>query len=251
MEPSPWSWDPAWDELGVVIAVSATYYFGVRRYGASRGRIVAFAAGQLLVLAVFVTPIGTLSLYYLLSAHLFQNVALAEWAPALAVLGVSPAIARELARYGGVRTLTHPLVALPVWLATYGVWHIPAVYDGALRNGALLHLEHANYFLAGLLLWWPVFQAEPRDLSSGAKAVYVFAAFLLASPVGLFLALLPEPIYAFYEDAPRIWGLSALTDQQIAGVIMAGSEAVVFFAVFAVFVLRFLAEEANDPTPLR
>lgn len=247
MEPSPWTWDPAWDELAAAAAVTAAYALAVRRYGASPLRLAAFAASQLLVLAVFVTPIGTLSLNYLLSAHLFQNVALAEWAPALAVLGVSPAIARALARHRVVRALTHPFVALPFWLGTYGVWHIPAVYDAALRNGALLHLEHANYFLAGLMLWWPVFQAEPHDLSSARKAVYVFAAFLLASPVGLFLALLPEPIYAFYEEAPRIWGISALTDQQIAGVIMAGTEAVVFFAVFAVYVLRFLAEEADDP----
>jgi putative membrane protein len=251
MEPSPWSWNPAWDELAVVIAVSAAYYFAVRRYGAPRIRIAAFVASQLLVLAVFVTPVGVLSLHYLLSAHLFQNVALAEWAPALAVLGVSPATARVLAGRRVVRALTHPLVALPFWVVTYGLWHVPAVYDGALRNGALLHAEHANYFLAGLMLWWPVFQTEPHEMSSARRAVYVFAAFLLASPVGLFLALLPEPIYAFYEEAPRIWGISARTDQQIAGVIMAGTEAVVFFAVFAVYVLRFLAEEANEARTLR
>jgi putative membrane protein len=59
----------------------------------------------------------------------------------------------------------------------------------------------------------------------------------------LLLALLPGAIYGFYESAPRLWGLDPLTDQQIAGVIMAGSEAVVFFGIFAVFVLRFLAEE--------
>jgi cytochrome c oxidase assembly factor CtaG len=251
VEPSPWSWDPAWDELAVVVALSAIYYLAARRHGASPTRIAAFAAAQLLVLAVFVTPVGTLSLHYLLSAHLFQNVALAEWAPALTVLGLSPAIAQAFTGRRLIRALTHPLVALPFWVATYGVWHVPTVYDAALENGAILHLEHANYFFAGLMLWWPVFHDEPHELPSGGKAAYVFAAFLLASPVGLFLALLPEPIYAFYEEAPRIWGLSALTDQQIAGVIMAGSEAVVFFAVFAVFVLRFLAEEANEPRTLR
>lgn len=251
MTPSPWSWDPAWDELAVVILISAAYAVGVRRYGVSRPRVLAFAASQLLVLAVFVTPVGTLSLNYLLSAHLFQNVVLAEWAPALVVLGISTALARRLARYRVVRALTRPLVALPFWLITYAAWHVPAVYDAALRNDALLHLEHANYFLAGVALWWPVFQPDPHEIASARKAAYVFAAFLLASPLGLFLALLPEPIYAFYEEAPRIWGLSALTDQQIAGVIMSGTEAVVFFAVFAVFVLRFLAEETRPRTTLR
>jgi cytochrome c oxidase assembly factor CtaG len=66
---------------------------------------------------------------------------------------------------------------------------------------------------------------------------------VLASPIGLLLALLPEPVYDFYLEAPRLWGLTPLADQQIAGVIMAVSEAVVFFAVFAFFFVRFMAEE--------
>jgi cytochrome c oxidase assembly factor CtaG len=251
MKPSPWSWPAAWDELAAVALICTAYGLAIRRCGASRPHVIAFAASQLLVLAVFVTPIDTLALNYLLSAHLFQNVVLAEWAPALAVLGVSPALARAAGRYRIVRAITHPLVALPFWLVTYAVWHIPRIYDGALRHDALLHVEHANYFLAGLVFWWPVFQAEPHDVPSARKAAYVFAAFLLASPLGLLLALLPEPIYAFYEEAPRIWGLSALADQQIGGVVMAGTEAVVFFAVFAVFVLRFLGDEAGAPTRLR
>ena len=69
-----------------------------------------------------------------------------------------------------------------------------------------------------------------------------------ASPVGLSLTLLPNPIYDYYVEAPRIWGLDALTDQQIAGVIMTGTEMVFFFAVFAYFVRRFFAEE-DEPLP--
>jgi cytochrome c oxidase assembly factor CtaG len=152
-------------------------------------------------------------------------------------------MARALADLRLVRVATHPFAALPAWLGAYGVWHIPAVYDYALRHDAVLHVEHATYFLVGLLLWWPVIHDEPWNLSAGARAVYLFAAFVLASPVGLLLALLPEPIYGFYVDAPRLWGLSPLADQQIAGVLMAVSEAVVFFAVFAFFFVRFMGEE--------
>ena len=245
MEPSPWSWDPAWDEVLVVASMSVAYALAVRRFGASRARVLSFAASQLLLLAVVVTPIGTLALHYLLSAHLFQNVALAEWAPALALAGLSPAMAAEAGRFRALRALTHPLVALPLWLLSYGVWHVPALYDAALRNELLLHFEHASYFATGVLLWWPVFHDEPHDISSAARAAYVFAAFLLASPIGLFLALLPSPVYGFYEEAPRAFDLSPQTDQQIAGVIMSVSEAIVFFAIFAFFFLRFLAEEGG------
>jgi cytochrome c oxidase assembly factor CtaG len=77
----------------------------------------------------------------------------------------------------------------------------------------------------------------------GVKAAYLFAGFVLASPLGLLLALLPHPVYDFYKATPQLWGLSDLTDQQIAGVTMAVEQAVVFFAVFAYFFMRFLRTE--------
>ena len=71
----------------------------------------------------------------------------------------------------------------------------------------------------------------------------MFAAFALASPLGLLLALVPDAVYSFYERGPGLWGLSPTSDQQIAGVTMAGEQAVVFFAAFSLFFFRFLAEE--------
>jgi cytochrome c oxidase assembly factor CtaG len=91
-----------------------------------------------------------------------------------------------------------------------------------------------------VLLWWPIVHGA---LGSGAKAAYLFAAFLLASPIGLLLALVPEPVYEFYEEGPGLWGLSPILDQQIAGVSMAAAEAVVFFGAFALYFARFFAEQ--------
>lgn len=245
VEPSATSWDPAWDEVAAVCLLSAAYGLASMRLGTTRWRALSFGAGMTLTLAVLVTPLGTLATHYLLSAHLLQNVVLAEWAPALAVLGLGPALGGRLGAFAPIRLLTRPFVALPLWVLTYALWHLPGPYEAALTNPPLLRLEHLMYFLAGCCLWWPVFQSRPHTLPNGAKAVYLFAAFLLNSPVGLLLALLPSPIYGFYESAPRLWGLDPLTDQQIAGVIMAGSEAVVFFGIFAVYLLRFLAEEEH------
>jgi cytochrome c oxidase assembly factor CtaG len=135
-------------------------------------------------------------------------------------------------------------VALAVWLGTYLVWHLPWVYDTALEHPrSLLHLEHVCYLAAGVLLWWPVFQDAPQRLASGAKALYVAAAFFFASPLGLLLALLGRPIYPFYEHAPRLWGIGVLQDQRIAGVSMVAEEAVLFFAVVSYYVARFFREE--------
>jgi putative membrane protein len=187
-----------------------------------------------LLLAVTITPLETIALNFLLSVHLVQNVVLAEWAPLLAVLGIPPALAELAPRVPAVP-------ALLLWVVNYGVWHLPWLYDAALRHPhSLLHLEHALYFATGVLLWWPVVHGV---LPAGLKAAYLFAAFLLASPIGLVMALVPEPIYDFYADGPGLWGLSPILDQQIAGVSMAVAEAIVFFAAFAFFFARFFAEQ--------
>lgn len=247
--PSPGSWHAAWEEVAALALVAVAYGAVVRKYEISTARRRAFDAALLVALASVVSPLATLALHYFLWAHLLQNVVLAEWAPALAVVGISPALAAGLGRHGAVRALVHPLVALPVWLAVYGIWHVPALYDAALRHRLLLDLEHASYLVAGCLLWWPVFHDAPRRLRAGAKAAYLFGAFVLASPLGLVLALLPSPIYDFYEHAPRLWGIGPLTDQQIGGVVMAVSEGILFFALFAVFFVRFMAEEEAGYSP--
>jgi putative membrane protein len=215
----------------------------VRRHRVERWRLAAFAGGCLLLLATAVTPLEALS-YHLLSMHLLQNVILAEWAPALLVLGIPPAVALRITRVRALRQLTRPPVALGLWLLAYFAWHLPPAYDTALRHPAtLLHLEHACYLAAGLLLWWPVFQDAPHRLSNAAKTLYLFFAFLLASPVGLLLALAPEAAYGYYVEGGGLWGLSAHADQQLAGVTMAVEQSIVFFAVFAVYFFRFLADE--------
>ncbi len=206
-----------------------------------RGRAVAAAVALALVLAAFVTELQQLATHTFLWAHLLQNVVLAEWAPALLVLAVPPD------RLRGVNVPMLP--ALVTWLATYFVWHLPVIYDAALRRPhTLLHAEHLTYLVAGIALWWPVIRG---DRPSGVKALYLFAAFVLASPLGLLLALIPRAIYPFYVHAPRAWGPSPLGDQQIAGVTMALEQAAVFFAVFALYLARFLHEEQRDPEPLR
>ena len=242
MDPYAWSWNP---EALAVLGLAGAYAVALRRYPAPAWRIGCFGTAALLLLAVAVTPIHALAMHYLLTVHLLQNVVLAEWAPLLVVLGVPPALAAAVARLPVVRALTHPAVALPLWLASYMVWHLPWLYDAALENpNTLLHLEHATYFVTGLAMWWCVFQDEPHRLGSGTRAGYVFAAFVLGSPVGLVMALVPEPIYDFYAEAHhRVWGLDPLEDQQLAGILMAVEQAAVFFAVFAYWFFRFLVEE--------
>lgn len=247
MRPDAFAWTSHPEAVLGLVALTSAYAAGVRRHPAPPWRVAAFGSGVLLLLLVAVSPLESLS-FHLLTAHLLQNVVLAEWAPALLVLGVPPALAAAIAdRLPGARVLLHPAFGLPLWLATYFLWHLPPAYDAALRHPhTLLHLEHACYLTAGVLFWWPLLQNRPHALRPQVRAAFLFGAFVLASPLGLLLALLPNPIYDFYEGGFDRWDLSAIEDQQIAGVTMAGEQALVFFAVFAIFFFRFLAEEERD-----
>lgn len=246
MDPYAWAWNL--EALLLVPLVTAAYLVATQRVPTPRWRQACFLAAMGLLLAITITPFETIALRYLLWVHLLQNVVLAEWAPLLIVLGTPPALAATLARPRFVRTLTHPLVALPLWLGNYALWHVPAVYDAALRHPhSLLHLEHALYVLTGVALFWSVLQDVPHAVPSVRRAVYVFAAFVLSAPLGLVLALVPEAIYDFYVEAPeRLWGLSPLQDQQLGGVTMASEQALVFFALFAFFFFRFLSEQERS-----
>src|SRR3712207_1173297 len=121
MRPDPYTWGWNAEALLLVPALTLAYVVVVRRFAVEPPRILAYALAQLLLLAVFVTPVDTLALDYLLSMHLFQNVVLAEWAPALLVLALPPGVASRVGALRAFRALTHPLVALPLWLANYFV----------------------------------------------------------------------------------------------------------------------------------
>ena len=228
---------PSAEAIGLVPALAAGLALTARGGSVSRPRLAAGALGLALVFAAFVTELEPLANHTFLWAHLLQNVVLAEWAPALLLLAIPPRVAERAAGF----PLFRPLVALPLWLVAYYTWHLPLIYDAALRRPhSLLHVEHLTYLAAGICVWWPVVHGRR---SAGAKAVYLFAAFVLASPLGLLLALIPRAIYPFCVHAPRTWGPRPLADQQIAGVTMAAEEAIVFFGAFAAYLVRFLADE--------
>ena len=200
---------PSLEAIALVPALVAVCVVAVRPVG---WRAAAATAAILMVFASFFTGLQSLATHTFLWAHLLQNVVLAEWAPALLVLAVPPSRARR------VRIPMIP--ALVAWLITYFAWHLPWAYDYALRHQhSLLHVEHLTYLLTGIAVWWPVIHGREN---AGAKALYLFAAFVLASPIGLLLALIPRPIYAFYEHAPRTWGPGPLDGRRAGARLLCG-----------------------------
>src|SRR5437899_6551674 len=114
---------------------------------ALRARPLPLLAALALIFTVFVTKLQPFAVHTFLWAHLLQNVVLAEWAPALLVLAIPPALATRASGFPPFR----PLAALPLWIATYFVWHLPWIYDFALRHPhSVLHVEHLTYLVAGI-----------------------------------------------------------------------------------------------------
>src|SRR5438128_5566933 len=118
------------EAVGLAPALAVAYALIARAERPDRRRVVAAFAGLALIVAAFVTELQPLALHTFLWAHLLQNVVLAEWAPALLVFAVPPALGRRARGFA----LFRPLVALPLWIATYFVWHLPWIYDFALRH---------------------------------------------------------------------------------------------------------------------
>jgi putative membrane protein len=238
----------SFEPLFFVLAAAAVYGYvrlarSVERPGALRATL--FGIGVVLIAVSLNSPLETIAVHYLLLMHLLQNVMVADWAPPLLVLGLTPAMRAVVAARGGrpLAFLTRPRVALPLWLAIwYGV-HLPLFYDYALRHPWLLNVEHGLLIAAGLIFWWPVFSELPQELSSAVRLVYLGAAYVGSAFLSLALIFSASAFYGFYEAAPRLWGLSADKDQNLGGILMNGEQMIVFFAALSYFLLRLLSEE--------
>ena len=248
----PWQFvlDPEW---AVGLAIVAVDYGVVVRASERRGRPVsshrrlAFAAGLAVTALALFSPIEHLALTSMLSFHLLQNVMLGDWAPPLFLLGLTTAMTASLARRRWVAVLANPPFALGLWLVVWYVTHIPAVYDYALRNQGLLGIEHLAFLISGLAFWWP--EIVPGYLSPIGKVSYLVVAFLAISPLDLFVYLANHPLYEFYLHTPKLGDISALADQQIAGVAMAIESNLVLLTVIAFALMRLLSDEPAAEGP--
>jgi putative membrane protein len=244
--PSSFGFEPLF--LALALLAAAGYARAARRDRPGR-RGVLFALGLMLVAAALNSPLETIAVHYLVLIHLLQNVMIADWAPPLLILGLTPKMRAALARGGGrpFALVTQPKVALPVWLvAWYGI-HLALFYDFALENPWALNVEHALLVAVGTVFWWPVLSDAPHAVSAAVRVGYLAAAFVGSVFLGLALTFASQPFYDYYVGAPRLWGLSVVEDQNLGGVLMSAEQALVFLAAIAYFVVR-LVPDAEEPT---
>jgi len=202
-----------------------------RRDLASWRRAGLAATGLGVALAGLVTPIDTIGEDDLLSVHMLQHVLIGDLAVALLVAAARgpllvfllPApVLRPLSRSRAIRrtlgTLLAPRVAFCLWAANLAAWHVPALYDAALSHPLLHDLEHACWVVAGLLVW--TLLVDPgghRRLTVGGRIALAAALFAAGEVLTDVLVFSFDGLYPAYRGA---YGISALTDQKLAGIAM-------------------------------
>jgi putative membrane protein len=224
--------------LALAVLAGTLYWRAARRESPPAWRLACFATGLFLIAASLNSPLETIASRYLLLMHLLQNALIADVAPLLVMLGLTPRMRAALARRGLGRLRARWIV--PIWLLAWYCTHIAPFYDWALRTGWGLDVEHAILIAVGLLFWWPIVSGR---LSPAAGLAYLAAAFVGSSFLGLAYIFSSRPFYAFYEHAPRLWGLSPARDQNLGGILMNGEQTLVFLLAIGWFVWRLLEEE--------
>ena len=257
-----WSFDP----LAIVglLAASALYARVYRRAAARSsavgvGHWVFYAAGIAVLAIALLSPLDAIGDSYLLSAHMAQHVLLSDVAPALLLLGLrSPVLPLGLSRSalravapGGGRSgrtlaiLTSPWVAIPLWALATWVWAIPAVFDFAAQHQVVHAFEHATLFYTGLALWWLIVDPLPRARlrPNGQRLALLGFSRLASAAVCLPLTWISTTEYPRYASAPRVYNISAIADQHLAGAGMCFIEFLVFGIAFATVFMSMLGRE--------
>ena len=198
-------------------------------------RAVLFGAGLVLLVLPVLSPLDAAGDDYLLSAHMLQHVLIGDAAVALLVVAVRgplvffllpPPVLRPLAAFRPLRAalsfLLRPLVSLALWAAAVIVWHVPRFYDFAAVHPAVHHLEHVSFVVGGLLAWTQLVDpARHGRLRRPQRIFFALGMLALAQPVVDFLLFSSSARYGRYAHRPdRLFGLSPLTDQRLAGAVM-------------------------------
>jgi len=267
MRPSLWDhrfeelWYP--DLLAWTILLNAAYLLLVNlwrrayRWGppVPVWKQVLFSLGLWTVYLSEGTPIHILSERYLFSVHMLQHTLLTMVMPPLLLLGTPEWALLPLLRVRPVqavlRVLVHPAPALLLFNLIYSFWHLPVAYQTILLYRWFHVVQHAILVFTATLMWWPVCsptRALPR-LSEPAQMVYLFLAALTQIAAFAVITFSDVVLYPFYEQAPRIFGLDAMADQQLAGAVMHLSGSIIFTFAWVIIFFRWVSREERHAVP--
>jgi putative membrane protein len=171
-------------------------------------------------------PIHDLSDRYLFWVHMAQHLLLTLVMPPLFIAGLPgwliDGVTRNPVARGTGRVLTHPVFAGVFFSAILLAWHTVDAYDLMMRNHDVHIATHLMFMVAAVLFWWPVVNpstALPR-LGPGLGMLYLFLGQIPMQILGAIITFADQPLYTWYQNAPRTWGISVLDDQKLGGLLM-------------------------------
>jgi putative membrane protein len=252
-----WSFEPT--VLIGVAALAILYALAWRRARATGephrpgfGRLALFACGLLAILAALVSPIDDLG-EQLLVMHMVQHVLLLDIVPILLILGLNKVLLRPVTRrLNSIEKragyLAHPAFAVFVYVGVMWSWHIPTMYDAALKNSTVHAFEHLCFAGAGGLYWWHVLSPirNRMRLRGLGPLGYMVSTKLLVGMLGIVLAFAPSSFYPFYEHHPHYWGLSPSEDQSLGGLLMALEQSIVMGIALVWLFVQMLNESERE-----
>ncbi|MHB8670393.1 MAG: cytochrome c oxidase assembly protein [Acidimicrobiales bacterium] len=225
-------WHPHFDVWALVAALALAYGLALRAErarggeGASRRQVACFGTGLLVIWLAADWPVHDLAEGYLYSVHMFQHLMFTLVAAPLLLYGTPAWLARRLLGGAGavrvLRGLSRPVVGLIQFNLVVVISHWPPVVDATLRDHPLHFFAHAVLLVSALLMWMPVASPLPEvpRAQPPTQMLYLFLQGIVPTVPASFLTFGAKPLYHFYEHVPRLYGISALSDQQVAGLIM-------------------------------
>ena len=249
-----WSW-VAYPGVWLVVAVVAFTYHRLTRATAEHNRhLITGWIGVVTVWLALDWPLGPLAAGYLASAHALQFLLVAFIAPPLLLLGArqgltawwSDGASRRLSGRA-VALLTQPLMAAVLFNVVTITTHVPAVVDGSMPTQVGAFAIDLFWLLGGIVFWWPMVVSVPeRQLfGGGAKVLYLFLGTVFHTGIAIAMLMRDYPMYAVYELAPPMSGLSALDDIMVAGGIMELAGSAIIFGIMTVMFFRWSREAGN------
>jgi len=240
--------------LGVVVLLCWLPYWvrarGLAATGRSvpRWRQVCFACGLIVLEIALSPPVDALS-DQLLVAHMAEHLLIGDVAALLFVLGLTGPMMAPVLRspvIGRLRILSHPVVAIVLWGVNFYLWHLPALYQGALRHGALHALEHATFLALGVAVWMALLGPLPKPawFSNGPRLLYIVAVRLVGAVLGNAMVFAGTVFYPFYRPGDALWHISQIADQVAAGGLMMVEESLLTIGLFCWLFLRVAGQ--ND-----
>ena len=244
--------------LGIIIIQSA-YLLGIgpirEKFNLSEGhspqKTFMFSSGLLLIFLSLSSPLHILSDDYLFSAHMLQHVIITLISPPLLIVGTpgwliepvfkNPVILRIF------KLIFSPIIAIIFFNFVFSIWHIPALYELSVKYHWVHVGEHILFVVAAVIMWWPLcsqITTIPR-LIYPLQMMYLFVMSLAQIIVFGIITFASDPIYMHYVDAPRIWNISPLVDQQLGGIIMKVGSGFLFLSLLIIAFFKW-ANESNQ-----